>query len=84
MVQKMAQGCGRLIRGNKDRGIICCLDSRVVKYLDAIRNCTPYVNYTDNIDDIVKFSNKYIKKLGKNKLLKKQEKGWFFLVFLVY
>lgn len=63
MVQKMAQGCGRLIRNKNDKGIICCLDSRVLKYLDSIKKCTPYVKYTDNIDDIIKFSNKYIKKL---------------------
>lgn len=65
MVKKLAQGCGRLIRNKNDKGIICCLDPRVVKYLDAIKNCTPYVNYTNNIDDIIKFSNKYIKKLSK-------------------
>jgi len=65
MVKKLAQGCGRLIRSKNDKGIICCLDSRVVKYLDAIRNSTPYVNYTNDINDIIKFSNKYIKKLSK-------------------
>ena len=65
MVQKMAQGCGRLIRNKKDKGIVCCLDSRVLKYLDSIKKCTPYVKYTDNIEDIIKFSNKYIKKLKK-------------------
>ena len=65
MVQKMAQGCGRLIRNKNDKGVICCLDSRIVKYLDSIKKCIPYVNYTSDINDIVKFSNKYIKKLEK-------------------
>ena len=65
MVKKLAQGCGRLIRNNNDKGIICCLDPRVIKYLDAIKNCTPYVNYTNNIDDIISFSDKYIRKLSK-------------------
>ena len=67
MVKKLAQGCGRLIRNNNDKGIICCLDPRVIKYLDAIKNCTPYVNYTNNIDDIISFSDKYIRKLSKKK-----------------
>lgn len=66
MVKKLAQGCGRLIRSKNDKGIICCLDSRVVKYLDNIKNSTPYVKYSNNINDIIKFSNKYIKKLNKN------------------
>lgn len=65
MVQKMAQGCGRLIRNKNDRGIICCLDSRVSNYLDALSNCLPYERYVNDISYVKKFSNRYIKKLGK-------------------
>lgn len=71
MIQKMAQGTGRLIRGNRDKGIICCLDSRCGKYIDIIRKCTAYTNFTSDINDVYEFSNRYItNRDGKRKIKK--------------
>ena len=72
MVQKIAQGTGRLIRGSRDKGIICCLDSRCAKYIDVIKRCTPYTNFTTDINDVYDFSSKYItNRDGKRKIRKK-------------
>ena len=60
MVQKIAQGTGRLIRGRLDRGIISCLDSRFYSYMEEIKNATPFTNYTNNIDDVIDFSKSHI------------------------
>lgn len=65
MVCNLAQGCGRAIRSKTDKALICILDSRVVNYIDCIKNSTPYVNYTDDINKVIKFSNKHIKILKK-------------------
>ncbi len=69
MVQKLAQGTGRLIRSNRDKGIVCCLDSRVVKYIEIIKNCTPYCNFTTDLNEIYEFSTRYItNRDGKRKM----------------
>lgn len=60
MVMKVAQGAGRLIRSSRDKGIVCCLDSRCVKYLDSIKRCTSYCNFTSNIKEVYDFSDRYI------------------------
>ncbi|MBQ6495029.1 MAG: ATP-dependent DNA helicase [Bacilli bacterium] len=65
MLKKLAQAMGRLIRNKTDVGSICILDSRVVEHFDGIKNCTPYVRFTDNINDIIKFFNKKVNKLVK-------------------
>ena len=71
MAQKMAQGIGRLIRSSRDKGIICCLDSRCENYIDVIKSCTPYTNFTRDIEDVYEFSSKYIiNRDGKRKVKK--------------
>ena len=72
MVKKIAQGTGRLIRGKNDKGIICCLDSRFIKYKDIIASSTPYTNFTNNIEDVYKFSSQNITNRDK---IKKKKKG---------
>lgn len=73
MLQKFAQGTGRLIRSHKDWGMVCCLDSRVDKYKDYIQRILPFVNYTDNIEDVYDFSLKHITSRGRPKKLVKNE-----------
>ena len=74
MLQKLAQGFGRLIRSHKDWGMVCCLDSRFVKYKEYIQRTLPFVNYTDNIDDVCDFSLKHIINRGRpRKLVKKED-----------
>jgi len=69
MAQKMAQGTGRLIRGKNDKGIVCCLDSRVVQYLELIKKSTPICNFTNDIRDVYDFCGKYItNRDGKRKV----------------
>lgn len=71
MAQHIAQGTGRLIRSNRDKGIICCLDSRIVNYIDVIKNCTPYTEFTSDIKDVYEFAGKYItNRDGKRKVKK--------------
>ena len=60
MLQKLSQGTGRLIRGKYDKGIICCLDSRFVTYQGAIMKSLPFINYTDDLNDVCQFSSRYI------------------------
>lgn len=63
MIIKLKQGCGRLIRSEKDKGIISILDSRSYKYLNDIINSINTKNYTDNINNVYSFvsDNIYIK-----------------------
>lgn len=42
MVMKLTQGIGRLIRSDKDTGIVCCLDSRIEGYLRQISTSIPF------------------------------------------
>ncbi len=48
-VLKFRQGCGRLIRGSEDRGIIAILDNRVINakygrlFLDSLPGCQPQI-----------------------------------------
>lgn len=73
MAQKLAQGMGRLIRKKNDKGIICCLDSRCENYISVIKRCTPYCNFTNDIQDVYEFSKKYItNRDGKRKIKKLQ------------
>ena len=60
MLIKLNQGVGRLIRSNKDKGIICCLDSRFSNYSNSISRILPFTHYTNNIEDVKSFSKKYI------------------------
>ena len=60
MLQKLAQGTGRLIRGKNDTGIICCLDSRFLSYKDYIMKVLPFTNYTDDLAKAIEFSEKNI------------------------
>ena len=60
MLQKLAQGTGRLIRSCKDKGIICCLDSRFSKYNKYIQRILPFVYYTDDLNEVINFSEKNI------------------------
>ena len=50
MLQKLAQGTGRLIRSANDKGIVTCLDPRVKNYLDYIKSVTPFTKFTCNYD----------------------------------
>ena len=71
MAQHIAQGTGRLIRSSRDKGIICCLDSRIVNYTDVIKKCTPYTEFTSDIKDVYEFAGKYItNRDGKRKVKK--------------
>ena len=73
MAQKMAQGTGRLIRGKNDKGIVCCLDPRMVQYMDVIQRCTPICNFTNDIREVYEFSEKYItNRDGKRKVRAKK------------
>ena len=63
MIQKLAQGTGRLIRGMRDVGIVSCLDSRFKKYSDYIESVLPFENYTDKLENVCEFSNQYITNL---------------------
>lgn len=72
MLSKLAQGTGRLIRSSKDKGIICCLDPRCGNYIEVIKNCTPYTEFTTDIEDVYEFSRKNItNRDGKKKIRKK-------------
>ena len=76
MLQKMAQGTGRLIRSTHDVGIISCLDSRYKHYSNYIENVLPFRYYTDNIDDVIDFSKCITNRDGKRGpyKLKKEKK----------
>ena len=60
MAVKMSQGTGRLIRGNRDKGIICCLDSRFPQYIECIENTTPFIGWTNDINKVSAFAMKKI------------------------
>ena len=60
MLMKLSQGTGRLIRCESDTGIVCCLDSRIVSYLGAIKKTLPFGNYTCDMDKVLKFSEEKI------------------------
>jgi len=60
MLIKMKQAIGRLIRTDTDTGIVSCLDSRVVNYLDSVRKCSPIKNFTDDIKEVYDFVDKKI------------------------
>jgi Rad3-related DNA helicase len=70
MVQKIAQGTGRLIRSTRDKGVVCCLDSRFIRYIEVIKKCTPFCNFTNNIADVYDFSDKYITNRDKKRKVK--------------
>ena len=62
MIIKLKQGIGRLIRSEKDFGIVSIIDSRVgkkskVKYKQMIWNALPIKNKTSNFDKIKEFYN---------------------------
>ncbi len=60
MIQKIAQGTGRLIRDGRDKGIVCCLDSRLESYINIIKQVTPFTKFTNEINDVYEFSSKNI------------------------
>ena len=75
MLMKLKQGTGRLIRSTTDKGIVCCLDSRVPQYLNSIMRTLPFENYTDDMDDVIDFVNENIhNSSGESKILKFSEK----------
>lgn len=55
MLIKLEQAVGRLVRSHDDKGIVSCLDSRVVNYLSFIQNKLPITNYTTELDDVREF-----------------------------
>lgn len=69
MIIKLKQGIGRLIRNEKDFGIVSIIDSRVgkksnAKYKQMIWHALPIKNKTDNMDELRTFYND----LEKNRL----------------
>lgn len=60
MLQKFAQGTGRLIRSTNDKGIITCLDPRIKNYLEYIKLVTPFKNFTCDIDTVKEYSESNI------------------------
>lgn len=60
MLMRMAQGTGRLIRSKDDIGVVCCLDSRVPKYLDYLANSLPFKRFTSDSSELIEFSNEKI------------------------
>lgn len=60
MLQKFAQGTGRLIRSTNDKGIITCLDPRIKNYLEYIKLVTPFKNFTCDIDTVKEYSENNI------------------------
>ena len=60
MITKLEQGVGRLIRSDSDKGIVCCLDARISRYLNDVKRALLIGNFTTNIDDVYEFSDKYI------------------------
>lgn len=66
MITKLAQGAGRLIRTKKDKGIVCCLDSRITTYLDQIQKALPFKKYTNNLEEAKSFTDEKILEKEKN------------------
>jgi len=65
MITKLAQGTGRLIRSKKDRGIVCCLDSRITNYLEQIQKALPFKNYTNDLEKAKEFVEKNILEISE-------------------
>ena len=55
MINKLKQGTGRLIRGDSDTGIICCLDPRFKTYLNEIQESLEFQNYTTDFKELEEF-----------------------------
>jgi ATP-dependent DNA helicase DinG len=60
-VLRLRQGFGRLIRSQKDYGIVCILDNRVVKkgYGRSFLSALPRCPVTAKVADVKKFLNRY-------------------------
>lgn len=74
MIIKLKQGIGRLIRSEKDFGLVSIIDSRVgekskAKYKQMIWDALPIKNKTSNIEKIKKFYNLF---KGNNNLKKNE------------
>lgn len=68
MLVKFEQAVGRLIRSDRDTGIVSCLDSRFVNYKDLIQNRLNITNYTTNMKEVEEFS--------EEKILKRNQKTY--------
>ena len=71
MLIKLEQAIGRLIRNDKDTGIVSCLDSRFEYYKNSIIPNLPMKNYTTNKSDVYNFSEEKILEQSKVLSLKK-------------
>lgn len=69
MLVKMKQAIGRLIRSDIDTGIVSCLDSRVVNYLEEIRVVSPIKNFTNDMNRVYEFVDKKINNKENDKKL---------------
>ena len=72
MIIKLKQGIGRLIRSEKDFGIVSIIDSRVgekskAKYKRKIWEALPIKNRTSNFDEIEEFYNSLIGQIENEK-----------------
>lgn len=70
MIIKLKQGIGRLIRNDKDFGLVSIIDSRVgqkskAKYKQMIWDALPIKNKTSNFDEIKEFYNFLVKSNGE-------------------
>lgn len=70
MIIKLKQGIGRLIRGEKDFGLVSIIDSRVgekskAKYKQMIWDALPIKNRTSNFDEIKEFYSFLVKSNGE-------------------
>lgn len=64
MILKLKQAMGRLVRCHNDTGIIACLDSRIVKYMDKINDIPQVKNSTTDMRDVYDFVDyKVLKKV---------------------
>ena len=72
MIIKLKQGIGRLIRSEKDFGIVSIIDSRVgekskAKYKRKIWEALPIKNRTSNFAEIEEFYNSLIGQIENEK-----------------
>ncbi len=67
MLIKLKQGAGRLIRSEKDKGIVSILDSRVKDYARPILATLPFDNVTADINEVIAFKD--------NNLVKSKEQA---------
>lgn len=70
MIIKLKQGIGRLIRSEKDFGLVSIIDSRVgekskAKYKQMIWDALPIKNRTSNFDEIKEFYSFLVKSNGE-------------------